>query len=152
MMRELSAREITAGYDGTPVLADLSLEVEPGRITALIGPNACGKSTLLKTIGRLHPALAGTVVLDGKDIHSRPSREVARTLGILPQQPLAPAGMSVLELVRRGRIPHQRFGGGGAGDLDAITEALRMTNLADLLDRPVDELSGPTARELTPVR
>ncbi len=139
----LAARSVTAGYDGRTVLDGLSLEVPQGRITALVGPNACGKSTLLKSLARLLPVAAGTVLLDGRDIHALPTREVARRLGILPQSPLAPEGITVADLVQRGRHPHQRFGvrRGTADDL-VIARALQATGTEDLAGRPVDELSG----------
>ncbi|MFF2214270.1 ABC transporter ATP-binding protein [Streptomyces antibioticus] len=139
----LAARSVTAGYDGRTVLDGLSLDVPQGRITALVGPNACGKSTLLKSLARLLPVAAGTVLLDGRDIHALPTREVARRLGILPQSPLAPEGITVADLVQRGRHPHQRFGArrGTADDL-VIARALRATGTEGLAARPVDELSG----------
>ncbi|MEU7415646.1 ABC transporter ATP-binding protein [Streptomyces antibioticus] len=139
----LAARSVTAGYDGRTVLDCLSLDVPQGRITALVGPNACGKSTLLKSLARLLPVAAGTVLLDGRDIHALPTREVARRLGILPQSPLAPEGITVADLVQRGRHPHQRFGvrRGTADDL-VIARALQATGTEDLAGRPVDELSG----------
>ncbi|MFJ6777634.1 ABC transporter ATP-binding protein [Streptomyces yangpuensis] len=139
----LAAREVTAGYDGRTVVDGLSLEIEPGRITALVGPNACGKSTLLKSMARLLPVASGSVLLDGRDIHALPTREVARRLGILPQTPIAPEGITVGDLVRRGRHPHQRFGrhGSPAEDL-VVAEALEATGTAELIGRPVDQLSG----------
>ncbi|MGW1321123.1 ABC transporter ATP-binding protein [Streptomyces antibioticus] len=139
----LAARSVAAGYDGRTVLDGLSLDVPQGRITALVGPNACGKSTLLKSLARLLPVAAGTVLLDGRDIHALPTREVARRLGILPQSPLAPEGITVADLVQRGRHPHQRFGvrRGAADDL-VIARALQATGTEDLAGRPVDELSG----------
>ncbi|MFJ7203687.1 ABC transporter ATP-binding protein [Streptomyces sp. NPDC098789] len=134
---------MTAGYAGRTVVDGLSLEIEPGRITALVGPNACGKSTLLKSLARLLPVSAGSVLLDGHDIHALPTREVARRLGILPQTPLAPEGITVGDLVRRGRHPHQRFGARAhpAEDL-VVAGALEATGTAELIGRPVDQLSG----------
>ncbi|MEV7578940.1 ABC transporter ATP-binding protein [Streptomyces erythrochromogenes] len=139
----LAARSVTAGYDGRTVVDDLSLEIEPGRITALVGPNACGKSTLLKSMARLLPVASGSVLLDGRDIHALPTREVARRLGILPQTPIAPEGITVGDLVRRGRHPHQRFGQRSTPAEDLIVaEALEATGTAELIGRPVDQLSG----------
>ncbi|MFI6638567.1 ABC transporter ATP-binding protein [Streptomyces sp. NPDC050504] len=139
----LEARDITAGYGARPVVQGLSLAVESGRITALVGPNACGKSTLLKSVARLLPVAAGTVLLDGRDIHRLPTREVARRLGILPQTPVAPEGITVGDLVWRGRHPHRQFGRRRTGADDAlIADALLATGTAELADRPVDELSG----------
>ncbi|GGR23786.1 iron-dicitrate ABC transporter ATP-binding protein [Streptomyces cinereoruber] len=140
---QLEARGISAGYGRTPVIEDLSLRIEKGRITALVGPNACGKSTLLKSIARLLPLAAGSVLLEGADIHRLPTREVARRLGVLPQSPVAPESIAVGDLVRRGRHPHSRFGRRRDEHEDAIiAEALRATGTAELVDRPVDQLSG----------
>ncbi|MFD7032566.1 ABC transporter ATP-binding protein [Streptomyces sp. NPDC059917] len=137
---------MTAGYAGRTVVDGLSLEIEPGRITALVGPNACGKSTLLKSLARLLPVSAGSVLLDGHDIHALPTREVARRLGILPQTPIAPEGITVGDLVRRGRHPHQRFGAPARPTRDredlVVAEALEATGTAELIGRPVDQLSG----------
>ena len=109
MHSELRADSLTVGYGGTPILDDLSLTVTPGRITSIIGPNGCGKSTLLHTLSRLLKPAGGSVLLDGRDISSVPTKELARTLGLLPQSPTAPEGITVAELVGRGRSPHQNF-------------------------------------------
>ncbi|MYV66594.1 ATP-binding cassette domain-containing protein [Streptomyces sp. SID2131] len=140
---QLEARGISAGYGNTPVIEDLSLRIEKGRITVLVGPNACGKSTLLKSIARLLPLAAGSVLLEGADIHRLPTREVARRLGVLPQSPVAPESITVGDLVWRGRHPHRRFGRRRDEHEDVIiAEALRATGTAELVDRPVDQLSG----------
>lgn len=113
-----------------------------GEITALIGPNACGKSTLLGTLSRLVPVQGGAVLLNGVDIHSLPTREVARRLGILPQSPVAPEGITVAELVTRGRHPHRRFGARTPDDDVIVARSMVRTGVADLASRPVDTLSG----------
>ncbi|MFJ3517022.1 MULTISPECIES: ABC transporter ATP-binding protein [unclassified Streptomyces] len=139
----LEARGISAGYERKPVIEELSLGIEPGRITALVGPNACGKSTLLKSVARLLPVAAGSVLLEGQDIHALPTREVAQRLGILPQSPIAPESITVGDLVWRGRHPHRRFGQRRtAADDEVIADALTATGTAELIDRPVDQLSG----------
>ncbi|MER0241921.1 ABC transporter ATP-binding protein [Streptomyces sp. HSW2009] len=139
----LEAQGITVGYGTDPVIRELSLAVEPGRITALVGPNACGKSTLLKAIARLLPLASGSVLLEGRDIHALSTREVARRLGILPQSPIAPEGITVGDLVWRGRHPHRQFGQRRtAADDEVIAAALLSTGTAALFDRPVDQLSG----------
>ncbi|MER6201426.1 ABC transporter ATP-binding protein [Streptomyces sp. NPDC001586] len=139
----LEARGISAGYDRKPIIEELSLGIEPGRITVLVGPNACGKSTLLKSVARLLPVAAGSVLLEGREIHALSTREVARRLGILPQSPIAPESITVGDLVWRGRHPHRRFGQRRtAADDEVIADALTATGTAELIDRPVDQLSG----------
>ena len=109
----------------------------------MIGPNGCGKSTLLRALGRLLQAHRGQVLLDGKRIDRIPTREVAKVLGLLPQAPIAPEGLTVADLVARGRHPHQAwYRQWSADDEDAVAEALDWTGIADLAERPVDELSG----------
>jgi iron complex transport system ATP-binding protein len=105
----LEARGLSVGYDRTPVIRDLDLTIEHGTVTTFLGANGCGKSTLLKALGRVLKPQAGEVLLDGMPIRKEPNRAVARKLAILPQSPLAPAGTSVLDLVMRGRNPHQSW-------------------------------------------
>ncbi len=139
----LAARGLAAGYDGADVFADLEVEIPAGRITAIIGANACGKSTLLKTMARLIRPRAGTVELGGRDIHRIRSIEVARTLAMLPQSPIAPEGITVGDLVARGRYPrHGLFRRWSQLDDEAVTRALSETGTLDLVGRPVQELSG----------
>lgn len=143
MTHHIEARSITAGYGKVPVIDGLSVAIPAGEITALVGPNACGKSTLLKSVARLLPIASGSVLLEGSAIHAMPTREVARKLGILPQSPIAPESIAVGDLVWRGRHPHRRFGQRRTAADDAlITDALLATGTAELIDRPVDELSG----------
>ena len=109
----------------------------------IVGANACGKSTLLRGLARLLAPTTGTVLLDGHDIARLRTRDVATKLGILPQQPIAPDGITVADLVGRGRHPHQRWLRQHSVDDDlAVATALERTGTADLADRPVDELSG----------
>jgi iron complex transport system ATP-binding protein len=139
----LEADDLTLGYAGTDVVRALDLRVPTGAVTVVVGANACGKSTLLRGLARLLRPRAGTVLLDGADIHRLPSRQVARTLGLLPQQPVAPEGVTVADLVGRGRHPHRgALGRWTAQDEEAVTEALVLTGTLDLADRVVDELSG----------
>ncbi|HTW14844.1 MAG TPA: ABC transporter ATP-binding protein [Nocardioides sp.] len=134
---------ITLGYGDRTVIDDLDLVVPPGRITAIVGANACGKSTLLRAMSRLLAPRGGQVLLDGKALHKLPTKEVARTLGLLPQSPVAPEGIVVGDLVSRGRNPHQRvISRWSSDDSAAVAEALRMTDTLELTDRSVDELSG----------
>jgi iron complex transport system ATP-binding protein len=139
----LQADGVTLGYGDRVVVDGLDLVVPPGEITVIVGANACGKSTLLRAMARLLVPRSGRVLLDGSDLHRLSTKEVARTLGLLPQSPLAPEGIAVADLVSRGRHPHQGFlARWSAEDDAAVAEALRMTDILDLADRPVDELSG----------
>lgn len=142
-MTELRAEDLHLAYDDRVVVAGLSLVVPPGRITVIVGANACGKSTLLRALARLLAPRSGTVYLDGRSVHTTPTRQVARRLGILPQAPVAPEGLTVVDLVTRGRSPHQSWWRQWtAADEAAVADALRATAMTDLADRPVDELSG----------
>ncbi|CAM3888586.1 ABC transporter ATP-binding protein [Nocardioides marinus] len=139
----LEVRGVTLGYADRMVVTDLDLALEPGRITCIVGANACGKSTVLRSMARLLRPRGGQVVLDGRDLHSMPTKQVARTLGLLPQSPVAPEGIVVADLVARGRHPHQgALARWTREDDEAVAEALRLTDTAALADRAVDELSG----------
>ncbi len=139
----LTVEAVTLGYGARVVVEALDLVVPPGRITAIVGANACGKSTLLRAMSRLLAPRSGRVVLDGKDLHRLDTRGVARTLGLLPQSPIAPEGIVVSDLVARGRHPHQRLLTRWSGADDrAVADALEVTGTDDLADRNVDELSG----------
>jgi len=139
----LHAEHLHLAYDGREVVSDLDLEIKPGAITVIVGANACGKSTTLRAMARLLKPRAGAVLLDGTDIHRYPTKKLATMLGILPQSPVAPDGLTVGDLVARGRYPHQGWlQQWTSEDEDAVNGALEATRLADLADRPVDELSG----------
>ncbi|CAM3180027.1 ABC transporter ATP-binding protein [Paracoccus nototheniae] len=139
----LSAQTITAGYGQTRILQDLDLDLPPGRITAIVGANACGKSTLLRTLTRLLPPRSGQVLLDGKSIHAMAPRKLAQIMGLLPQSPIAPEGITVADLVSRGRHPHHGLlSRWSTADDRAIADALQATQTTDLAERAVDELSG----------
>ncbi|WP_097870462.1 ABC transporter ATP-binding protein [Streptomyces sp. rh34] len=139
----LAARGITVGYGDRTVIDQLDVAIPPGVITTIIGPNGCGKSTLLRTLARLLKPAGGTVVLDGEDIGGLRTRDVAKKLGLLPQAPVAPEGLTVADLVARGRHPHQSWlRQWSSDDADVVRRALAMTGVADLADRPVDSLSG----------
>ena len=134
---------IDLSYDDRRVVHGLSLELATGRITTIVGPNGCGKSTLLRGIARILKPGAGRVLLDGADIHRMPTRDVAQRIGLLPQAPTAPEGLTVEDLVARGRYPHQTmFQRWSHADEAAVDAALTSTGLDDLRRRPVDELSG----------
>ena len=139
----LSGSGMTLAYDKRVIAENLSVEIPDGSFTVIIGPNACGKSTLLRALSRLLKPAAGTVLLDGADVHSQPTRAVAKRLGLLPQSSTAPDGITVAELVARGRYPHQSLlRRWSAEDERLVTEAMADTGVADLADRVVDELSG----------
>jgi iron complex transport system ATP-binding protein len=135
---------LTLGYGAdAPVVTGLTLEVPAGQLTAIVGPNGSGKSTLLRGMSRLLPPQSGQVLLDGEDIHKLPARELARRLGVLPQGPVTPEGITAAELVSRGRHPHRGlFGRLTSEDDAAIEQALAAVELTELRDRPVDQLSG----------
>ncbi|MFI2366480.1 ABC transporter ATP-binding protein [Promicromonospora sp. NPDC019610] len=142
-MTNLRAEGVSLGYDGLKVIENLDLTLPDGKITAVVGPNACGKSTLLRGLARLHPLDAGRITLGGADITQMPRKELARKVGMLPQSSIAPDGVRVAELVSRGRYPHQGWFGRHSSDDDAVvTTALESTGVAELADRPVAELSG----------
>ncbi|MDY1004616.1 ABC transporter ATP-binding protein [Curtobacterium sp. CFBP9011] len=139
----LEARGLSVGYDRTPVIRDLDLTIEHGTVTTFLGANGCGKSTLLKALGRVLKPQAGEVLLDGRPIRKEPNRAVARQLAILPQSPLAPAGTSVLDLVMRGRNPHQSWARPWTAEDAAVAEdAIAATGLTEVAHRDVASLSG----------
>lgn len=139
----LKTEQLTLTYDTTLIIDQLSVEVVGGQITALVGPNGCGKSTLLRGLARLLKPKSGAVILEGTAIHRIPTKTLARQIGILPQNPIAPEGLTVRELVAQGRYPHQTwFQQWSEADEAATTKALAITNMTSLADRPVDALSG----------
>ncbi|CAN5186338.1 ABC transporter ATP-binding protein [soil metagenome] len=139
----LDVDQVTLGYGDRAVVTDLSLSVPTGRITVIVGANASGKSTLLRAMARLLSPTSGQVLLDGKAIHRLPTKQVARTLGLLPQSPIAPEGIVVADLVARGRHPHHSaFSRWSRADDAVVATALESTSSSELADRSVDELSG----------
>jgi iron complex transport system ATP-binding protein len=139
----ITAQSLSLAYDKQTIVHELNLSIEAGTITALIGPNGCGKSTLLRGLSRLLMPTKGAVHLEGQDIHRMKAKELAQKLGILPQSPIAPEGLTVYELVAQGRYPHQSwFQQWSKEDEALVQEALRITNLAMFAERPVDTLSG----------
>lgn len=141
--RGLRAEGITLGYGARTVVRGLDLPVPPGQVTAIVGPNGCGKSTVLRGLCRLLTPTAGRVLLDGADLSAMPTRQVAKRIGLLPQIPIVPEGITVGELVSRGRHPHQglvrRW---SAEDEAVVAESLLLTDTADLASREVEQLSG----------
>ncbi|WP_127450437.1 ABC transporter ATP-binding protein [Streptomyces sp. B29(2018)] len=139
----LTARDLTLAYEDRTVVPGLDLDIPDGRVTVIIGPNACGKSTTLRALGRLLRPAGGAVLLDGAELARLPTRQIARQIGLLPQTPVAPEAITVADLVARGRQPHQRWWQQWSEeDERAVTEAMARTATTDLADRPVDALSG----------
>jgi len=142
-MNPLDTQNLTLKYETKVVIDQLTVGIPGARITVLVGANGCGKSTLLKSFARLLKPAQGVVMLNGKDIHRQSTASVARDLAILPQGPVAPEGLSVYQLVRLGRYPHQTWlQQWSRDDEHAVENALRQTGLAEIKDRPVDSLSG----------
>ena len=140
----ISVANLRVGYTpDQPVISDLSLNIPGGQVTTIIGPNGCGKSTLLRAIGRLIPSQGGDVHLGDTDIGSMKRKDIAKTIGVLPQSPISPPGLIVSDLVSRGRHPHQSWiRQWSSSDEEEVNAALEMTDVAELADRSVDSLSG----------
>ncbi len=140
---ELATLNLSMGYGESMVIDGLDLELPSGKVTAIVGPNGCGKSTLLSGLARLHKPSGGAVLLNGKAITEMPTREVAKQLALLPQEAVAPDGLTVAELIRFGRQPHQRLLQQWSEHDQAIVDAaLHAANLEDLADRPLQFMSG----------
>ncbi|PID84935.1 MAG: cobalamin/Fe(3+)-siderophore ABC transporter ATP-binding protein [Chloroflexi bacterium] len=142
-MQSMQTAQLSLAYDHDTIIKELSLSIENGQITTLVGPNGCGKSTLLRGLARLLKPQTGAVLLDGKAIHKIPTKQLAKQLGILPQGPIAPEGLTVYELVAQGRYPHQGFFQQWSVEDEAVSrEAMAITNMIEFADRPLDTLSG----------
>ncbi|MGW7461262.1 ABC transporter ATP-binding protein [Streptomyces sp. NPDC054797] len=142
-VQRLTAENVTLGYDQRVIAENLSVEIPDHSFTVIVGPNACGKSTLLRALSRMLKPTVGRVLLDGAAIGSMPAKTVARTLGLLPQSSIAPDGITVADLVSRGRYPHQGLlRQWSAQDERVVYESMAATGVAELADRAVDELSG----------
>ncbi len=143
MSHSLQTKNLHSGYEQKLILKDVNLSIPENKISIIIGSNGCGKSTLLKTMARLLKPTDGDVTLDGQFVYSIPSKKLARTLGLLPQSPIVPEGITVADLVGRGRFPHQTmFSSWSKKDYEAVADALEMMNIADFADLHIDELSG----------
>ncbi|ACK73811.1 ABC transporter related (plasmid) [Gloeothece citriformis PCC 7424] len=142
-MNQLEAQNLTLTYEKTIIVRDLNLSIPTGKISILVGANGCGKSTLLRGLGNLLKPHSGTVYLDGKAITKLPNKWVAQKLGILPQNPLAPEGLTVRELIAQGRYPYQNWWQQwSVEDEKFVQKALATVNLIEFADRPLDTLSG----------
>ncbi|MFC5466382.1 ABC transporter ATP-binding protein [Lederbergia graminis] len=134
---------LVSGYDHKTIIQGIDLEIPKNKISVIIGANGCGKSTLLKTMAKLMMPMEGDVTLDGKAIHKYPPKQLARILGLLPQSPIVPDGITVADLVGRGRFPHQSlFGGWTEKDYVAVEESMEFMNITEFANHDIDELSG----------
>ena len=139
----LKTQQLTLAYDGAPIIRNLNLAIPIGKTTVLVGANGCGKSTLLRGLAKLLKPKSGTVYLDGKDISRLKAKTVAKKLGMLPQSPTAPEGLTVRDLVAMGRYPYQSWmQQWSKEDEDKVVEALEITTMTELADRALDSLSG----------
>lgn len=142
-MNRLYTKQLDIAYADRLIVENLNLSIPEGKVTALVGANGSGKSTILKAMARIMRPNGGTVFLDGKSIHSLSTKEVAKQLAILPQNPIAPDGLTVFELISYGRFPHQKgFGSLTKEDKEIIHWAIQVTGMDAFYDRPVDHLSG----------
>ena len=139
----LRARNLSLGYDGADIISGLSLDVPNARVTSIIGPNGCGKSTLLRGLGRLLSPRAGEVLLDGTPLREHSTRHIATRISVLPQTPTAPSGLTVADLVSRGRHPRQKwYQQFSTSDESIVESALAATDILGLADTPLEDLSG----------
>ena len=142
-MIELEMQKVSLGYNHHPILRDLNLKVSPGELVGLIGPNGCGKSTLIKALSHIINPMSGTILVDGRVISGIPRRELARLVGVVPQIPLLPSTFSAFEIVLMGRNPHLGlFQSEGPRDWNLALQAMEKTATQSLADRRVNELSG----------
>ncbi|PWJ47009.1 ABC transporter ATP-binding protein [Faecalicatena contorta] len=142
-MNSITTEQLDIAYDDTIIVKELNMQIPHGKVTSIIGPNGCGKSTVLKAVGRILKPKCGMVYLDGDDIRNLSTKEVAKKMAILPQTPTAPSGLTVSELVAYGRFPHQKgFGKLTPEDKKIVKWALEVTKLSGFENREVDTLSG----------
>lgn len=142
-MNRLYTKRLDIAYSDRLIVENLNLSIPEGKITALVGANGSGKSTILKAMARIMRPKGGTVFLDGKSIHEQSTKDVAKQLAILPQSPIVPDGINVSELIAYGRFPHQNgFSSLTKEDQEIIRWAIQVTGMGAFVDRPVDQLSG----------
>lgn len=140
---EFRVEKLTAGYDRKTILHDIDLKLLDGEISVIIGANGCGKSTLLKTMAKLIKPMSGEVILDGKAISKIPAKDFARTLGVLPQERVLPEGITVVDLISRGRYPHHSLlSSMSKADYEAVAEAMEMMDITAFANRDIEALSG----------
>lgn len=139
----LQTENLVAGYDKKVILKGVNIKIPNNKISVIIGSNASGKSTLLKTMSRLIKPMSGNVSINSKSIDKIKPKSLAKVIGLLPQSPIVPEGITVADLVGRGRFPHQSlFGGWSKEDYQAVSEAMEVMGVLDLANRNIDELSG----------
>ncbi|MDR0350765.1 MAG: ABC transporter ATP-binding protein [Coriobacteriales bacterium] len=139
----INVRGVDLGYERCRIISDMDLCIPAHRVTVIIGANGCGKSTLLKGISRILKPEKGTIYLEGTDVHRTPSRTMAHRMAVLPQNPIAPSGLTVEELVAYGRFPHKSgFGNLNAEDYQIIEESIETCTLTGYASTPLEELSG----------
>lgn len=139
----IKTKDLNISYGDLQIVKDLNLEIPKGKITTIIGSNGCGKSTILKTIARILKPSSGEIFINGKELNSQSSKDLAKVMGVLPQSPKAPNGLTVEELIAYGRFPHQSgFGKLKKEDKDIIKWSLEKTGLLEFKDRPIEDLSG----------
>lgn len=142
-MKSIETKNLDIAYEDTLIVKELQMQIPKGKITSIIGANGCGKSTILKAVGRILKPKKGIVYLSGQDISKLPTKEIAKKMAILPQSPTAPSGLTVSELVAYGRFPHQKgFGNLTEEDKKIVKWALAATKLSEFEQREVDTLSG----------
>ena len=142
-MNAYEVRSLKTGYEDKIIIPDLSITIKKGAITTIIGENGCGKSTLLKTLGRIIHPMSGEVYVQGVNVHKTNTREIAKIIGLLPQSPKAPSGLSVQEVVEYGRFPHKKKNSRMTPeDRKIIDESLEHTNLLEFKERTINSLSG----------
>jgi iron complex transport system ATP-binding protein len=143
LQKGIIAHQLTLAYGSSTIIRELNLEIPHGKITVFVGSNGCGKSTLLRSLARLLKPIAGQITLNGKEIHKRPSKEIAKQLAILPQGPETPEGFTVMQLVKQGRYPYQTWASQWSKeDEEKVMWALKMTQMTEYADHPLDSLSG----------
>ncbi|MBP3950470.1 ABC transporter ATP-binding protein [Bacillus suaedae] len=142
-MNSIETQALSIGYGESLIIDDLNVTIPKGQISVFIGGNGCGKSTLLRSVARLLKPTSGTVIIEGKQITSIQTKELAKKMAVLPQSPIAPEGLTVYQLVKQGRYPHQSiFKQWSADDENKVNHALEATRLTEYKDKAVDQLSG----------
>lgn len=135
-MNSIVTKQLKVGYDGNIVVPSFDAEIRQGKITSIIGANGCGKSTVLKAIGRIIRSESGVIIINDSDMSSMKNKDIAKQMAILPQTPTAPGTLTCRELVAYGRFPYQRgFGRLTKEDKDIVGWALEVTNMGDFADR-----------------